>query len=392
LDLDLLARSPIGQLVPITGQDARFGDFAYFAFLPDDLPDDVTLSSASWSTVASATAALAKLDQACMQLPDPRLLIRPTLWREALDTNALEGTVGGLQELLEAQLPSAQYLSPETLEIRGYYRMALRAFVDVDERPISVSMLCDYQREMLAEAREKPRDLGRLRQDHVWIGSRSRAIQESRFVPAPGDDRLIAGLDAWTDWLQREHPHLPPVLRAALAHYQFETLHPFGDGNGRIGRLVVLLQLLIAGAVQYPSVAISSALLKRREEYQRLLLHVSQTGDWDSWVSFFCQAVSEQCAAVIPVTEKLVMWLSESREKLHERRWTGAIHRLLGDLIEWPVTTIADAAERYGVTTMNATRMIKHLEEIGVLSELTGKSYGRMFGATFVMDTVEGIR
>jgi Fic family protein len=85
------------------------------------------------------------------------------------------------------------------------------------------------------------------------------------------------------------------------------------------------------------------------------------------------------------------MWLNDSRELLHERRWTGAIHRLLGDLIEWPVTTIADAAERYGVSTMNATRMINHLVDIGVLSELTGKSYNRMFGATFVMQTVEGI-
>jgi Fic family protein len=225
----------------------------------------------------------------------------------------------------------------------------------------------------------------------VWIGEKGRPIEEARFVPAPGDDRLRAGIEAWERWVQTNHPHLPPVLRAALAHYQFETLHPFGDGNGRIGRLIVVLQLLNAASIQHPAITVSPWFLRRRVEYQDQMLALSSTGAWDPWVQFFCQAIREQSEALIVGAKELVHWLDESRRKVHERRWTGAIHGLLEGLIEWPVTTIADTATRYGVTTMNATRMVNHLVEIGVLEELTGRTYGRVFGATYVMRTVEGI-
>jgi Fic family protein len=146
MDLDRLGRSPVGRLVPIQGHDARHGDFAYFSFLPDSLPDDVALESRTWATVADASMALGKLDQVCAQLPDPKLLIRPALYREALDTSALEGTVGTLRDLLEAQLPSTQYLSPETIEIRAYEQMALAAFDIIRDRPISVSLLMSTAR------------------------------------------------------------------------------------------------------------------------------------------------------------------------------------------------------------------------------------------------------
>ena len=391
MDIETLGNSPVGQLVPIQGRDARHGDFAYFAYLPEPLPDDLTLQSATWTAVTKASMAVARLDQLCHQLPDPRLLIRPALWREALDTSALEGTVGALKELLEAQLPSAQFLSPETIEIRAYERVALRAFAEVKQRPISVGLLSQIQGELLADAAEKPKDLGKPREDPVWIGERHRPIHDSRFVPCPPGDRLAAGLGAWEAWVQAEHEHLPPVLRAALAHYQFETLHPYGDGNGRIGRLVIVLQLLKAGAIKDPAVTVSPWFLKHRFEYQDHLLQVSRTGDWDPWVQFFCQAIEEQCERLGASAGLLLAWLEKARAEINVRRWTGAIHNLLQDLVEWPVTTVADTAARYRVTIVNATRMINHLVEIGVLRELTGRNYGRVFGAQFVMDTVENM-
>jgi Fic family protein len=391
MDIDRLGASPIGQLVPIQGHDARHGDFAYFAFLALPLPDDLNLRSETWTAVTEGAAAIAKLDQACNGLPDPRLLIRPSLWREALDTSALEGTVGALQDLLEARLPSARYLSPETVEIRAYERVSIEAFALIRDRPISTAMLAELQAQLFAEAHTKPRDLGRIRQEIVWIGDSERPIQEARFVPAPGDDRLRAGIDGWEKWVQMEHKHLPPVLRAALAHYQFETLHPFGDGNGRLGRLVIVLQLLKAGAIREPAITLSPWFLKRRAEYQDQLLGVSLDGTWDAWVQFFCQAVCEQSESLIRGADALLAWLDESRRAVYEKRWTGAILQLLEDLVEWPITTVADTADRYKVSNVNATRMINHLVEIGVLVELTGKSYGRVFGAQRVMQTVDNI-
>jgi Fic family protein len=390
VDLDGLGSSPIGQLVPLTGNDARHGPFAYFAFFAQALPDDFNLSSATWTRISEASAALARLDQACRQLPDPRLLIRPSLWREALDTSALEGTVGALQELLEAQLPSSRFVSPETAEIRAYETIAVEAFSAIRERPITASLLCELQAGLFRNSPAPPRDLGRIRREVVWVGEPNAPIEESRFVPAPPDDRLRAGVEAWERWLQTEH-NLPPVLKAAVSHYQFETLHPFHDGNGRIGRLIIVLQLLRAGVLKDPAITLSPWFLRRRAAYQDHLLDVSRSGDWNPWVDFFSQAICEQSESLIRGADKLVEWMRESRRHVDERRWTGKIHHLLGDLVEWPVTTVADTAEKYGVSSVNATRMINHLLEIGVLVELTGKTYGRVFGARAVMEIADGI-
>jgi Fic family protein len=389
MDLDALGSSPVGQLVPVRGNDARHGDYNYFAFLPADLPGDVDLQSSTWTKVSEAATAIGKLDQACMALSDPRLLIRPALWREALDTSALEGTYGALPDLLEAQLPSTQFRSPETEEILAYERVALSAFELVKDRPISAAFISELQGELFRSNADRPQVTGEPRHEQVWIGPRGRPIIEARFVPPPPGDQLRAALDSWAIWTSKQHEHLPPVLRAALAHYQFETIHPFSDGNGRIGRLAIVLQLLQAGSIHQPAVTVSPWFLRRRSEYQAHLLAVSCTGDWNPWVDFFCTAIVDQCGALVEGAVRLRDWLDESRRALHERRWTGAIHKLLEDLIEWPVVTIAFTADRYGVSIMNATRMVNHLVEIGVLEELTGKSYGRSFGARYVMDTVE---
>ena len=391
MDLEHLQKSPSGALVPITGRDARHGDFAYFAYLPNALPGDVELESRTWASVAEASMALGKLDQVCAQLPDPQLLIRPALFREALDTSALEGTVGMLRDLLEAQLPSARFLSRETIEINAYVEVATTAFKMIMERHISIGLLSELQARLFRDAAEKPENVGRPRQNIVWIGEKERPIEEARFVPPPPDDRLRAGLDAWEQWVQADHTHLAPVVRAAMAHYQFETLHPFGDGNGRLGRLTVVLQLLRYGTIRQPAITLSPWLLRHREEYQDGLLGVSCTGNWNPWIRVFCTAIGAQCDRLISGAQRLLLWLSTSRQKLDERHWTGTIHKVLEGLIEWPVTTVTATAARYNVSQVNATRMINHLTEVGIITEMTGRTYARSFGATGVMDIVEEI-
>ena len=391
MDLDALSKSPIGQLVPIHGTDARHGPFAYFAFLPAPLPLDVELESATWTAISDASVALGRLDQVCKQLPSPKLLIRPALWREALDTSALEGTHGLLRDLLEAQLPNSQFLSPQTTEIRAYFDMASYAFDVIGDRPISSQLLSELQTRLFEHSVNPPRDLGRVRREQVWVGPQDRPIADARFVPPPPGDQLRAGLDAWESWVSAKHAHFPALLRAALAHYQFETLHPFCDGNGRLGRLIVLLQLLTDGALVQPALTVSAWFLKRRDAYQNHLLATSCTGDWNPWVSFFCEAVADQCAALCDGAERLLSWQERTRKLIHERRWTGSIYQLLDDLTSFPVISITDAAAHCGVSNMNATRMIGHLVEIGVLTELTGGNYARLFGAVEVMNIVDMI-
>jgi Fic family protein len=176
-----------------------------------------------------------------------------------------------------------------------------------------------------------------------------------------------------------------------MAHYQFETLHPFGDGNGRIGRLVVLLQLVRYGALPEPALTISPWLLKRRGEYQDHLLRVSQTGDWSPWVEFFCQGIAEQAEAHVGVADQLLEWLSTVRDTLNARRWSGTIVSLAQDLIDWPLVTLMFTAKKYGVSVPTAKSAIDRLVDIGVLREMTGRTYNRVFGASNVIELVESL-
>jgi Fic family protein len=390
VDHDLLGKSPVGQLVPIQGTDARYGPYACFAFFPEPLPEELALSMASITAVTRASSSLARLDQACDQLLDPALLIRPALYREALDTSALEGTYGQLTEILEAELPGAQFRSPETREILGYVQAAFNSFATVESQPLSIGLLNAAQATLFEGVDNPPYDVGRVRTHQVWIGPADRSISEARFVPLPGDDRLKASLETWVDWVEAEHDW-PPVLRAALAHYQFETLHPFGDGNGRIGRLLIVLQLLRSTAIRNPAVTVSPWLRRNRDQYQEELFRLSCTGDWNPWIQFFSAAIIHQCHALIAGATALTEWLTQSRDRINDRRWAGAIYDVLTNLTQWPVVSIASVAERHSMTATAASNIVGHLEEIEVLEELTGRSYGRTFGATRVMKIVDDI-
>lgn len=390
MDYKAFSESTNGKLIPIRGTDGRHGDFACFAYLPDPLPNDLRLESATWSAVATASAALARLDQECKRLRDPQLLIRPALWREALDTSALEGTYGQLSELLESELPGSAYQSREISEISAYVDAARGAFTAIQSRPITVGLLCEAQSEMFKQSPKPPLGLGEIRNHQVWIGEANRSIDDARFVPVPGNDLLKSGIDQFIEWIEGDND-LPPVLRVAMAHYQFETLHPFSDGNGRIGRLIIILQLLRSGAVLEPAITVSPWFRRNQIEYQNQLLRLSTTGDWDTWIRFFCTAVTEQSFSLINGAEALERWLTSATEVVVKKRWVGSIHEVLKDLTEWPVLTVSSTAKKYELTAVAASRIINHLCEANILTETTGGTYGRRFEATGVVKIVDQI-
>ena len=388
MDVDALCASPLGQLVPISGQDEQHKDFSYFAFLPSALPNEVVLGSDTWTAVAAASEAMGRLHQACAALPNPRLLIAPALAKEAVDTSALEGTFGALADVLEARLSEVRPRSPEVAEIRAYERAAHIGFDWVRERPLTIALLSDLQGILAAESRDPQRDPGKVREHQVVIGPKHCTVYEARYIPPPPDDRLRSGLDSWERWLEAPVA-MPPVLRAALAHYQFEALHPFGDGNGRIGRLVVVLQLMRSGILPEPAITISPWLRKRRDAYQEHLLNISRTGDWNPWVQFFCQALCDQATAHVAVVDELMSWLAGVRQQLYERHWSGTVGSIVEDLVDWPVITSSFVQSKYEVTAPTAKSAIDRLVEINVLSEMSGRSYRRIYGALDVINAVE---
>lgn len=390
MDLDALETSPVGTLVPISGHDERLREFSYFAFLPENLPLSVELTPATWTRVAAAAEALGRLHQACAPLPNPRLLIAPALAKEAVDTSALEGTYGALADVLEARMSEVRPKSQEVAEIRAYERAAWIAFEWVRSRPVTVGLLAELQGILAQESKEKQLDPGKVREHQVVIGPKGGTVYDARYIPPPPDDRLRAGIEHWEGWIE-QGMDLPPVLRAAMAHYQFESLHPFGDGNGRLGRLVIVLQLLRGGSLSEPAITISPWLRKRRDEYQAHLLNLSITGDWNPWVDFFCTAICEQARAHVAVVEKLMTWLAEVRQQLNERHWSGTVASICEDLVDWPVVSSRFIQDKYEVSAPTAKSAIDRLIEIGVLHEMTGKTYGRVYGAAAVIEAVESL-
>lgn len=391
MDLDALRASPVGRLVRIAGTDQRtLRDYDHYAFVPDPLPERVTLRQETWKSVTEAAASIGQLRQVCAQLPNPQLLILPALAKEAVATSALEGTYGTLPDVLEARLPGFEPKSPEIREIRAYEHMAQHGFEWVQERPITLNMLCELQQVLAESSRHKSRDPGKIRRDQVVIGPEDCTVYDARFVPPPADDHLRSGLDAWQEWVNSEHG-LPVPVRAAMAHYQLETLHPFNDCNGRVGRLVILLQLLLDGALDVPSLTVSPWFLRRRTEYQDGLLAVSRTGDWDAWVSFFCRGLKEQCDLHVHVARQLLDWMNDLRRRLLDRHWHGVIVQVAEALIEWPIVTNRLIQLNYDVRAPAAQSAIDRLVELDAVKELTGRNYARVYGATTVMNLVESL-
>jgi cell filamentation protein, protein adenylyltransferase len=385
VDVEAFRKSPVGTLVRITGTDARFSeDYDHFAFVPDPLPDMLELDQATYKFVADAAAAIGRLDQAAFRLPNPSLLVRPAIRREAVSTSALEGTYAALDEVLEADLVEQSTLSASVSEVMNYVRTAERAFEWIKTYPISLGMLEELQAVLVRGTPSDNADAGHVRTKQVFIGSSGRRVADARFVPPPPGDQLKAGVDAWVEWINRDGS-MPLVIKMALGHYQFESLHPFTDGNGRLGRLVSVLQLARAGEMRLPVLNLSPWLERHRDEYQDHLLRCSITGRFDQWIQFFCAAIQVQATTAVQKIESLHDWRDNALAQLRAAKVRGVAEKITEDLIGYPMLSVTDAANRYGVTYPAINKAIPKLVELGLIEERTGKKYGRLFVARDVM-------
>jgi len=390
VDTTALANSPIGALVPIVGPDPVTHEMvAGEAFLPDALPQRLTLSTGTWNTVNDATAALGRLDGAARLIPAPRLLRQPALRREAQSTSALEGTYAPFADVLAAEQDDRQELSGELREILNFERMAELAFSWPEERPLTIGMLGELQQTLVRGTPGEFPDAGRLRDRIVVIGSRGGGFGDARFVPPPPGDQLRAGVEELLGWIASP-PELPAVVLAALAHYQFETLHPYSDGNGRLGRLLVVVQLLRGAVIREPLLVVSPWFERRRERYQDELLQLSLGGDWDSWVSFFSAGVAASATDSRQKVERLLALREDLRTKVQEAGKRGAAERLAADLVDRPYVDRSSVVARFGLSGQGAQNAINTLVSLGILEEsgIRAATGARLYVARQVVDIV----
>lgn len=386
--VEQLRGSPIGELQPVTLHDALADKpVNTFAFVPTPLPADVTLSSRTHKAVAAAHQAIGELEAGVRRLPNPSLLVRPALRREAQSTSALEGTYAPIAEVLEADFVEDSRRSPEVREVMNYVRAAERGLELIAKKPICVTVINELQGILVKGTRGDLYDAGQLRQRHVAIGDEGRGVEHARFVPPPPGVVLVDGVSAWESWINAEDD-LSLVVKCALGHYQFETLHPFSDGNGRIGRLIVVLQLVQENALSFPLLNISPWFEDRKEQYKVHLLNVSLTGRYDDWIQFFCQAVDAQARDMIKRTDDLLTIRQSILDLIRRNKARGVILDIAEDLIGYPYITPSEAADRHSVTYPPANNALRKLKELGVIRELTGRTYGRIFVCQPVLEVV----
>lgn len=370
MDIPAIEQSPIGELVPIIGTDGRNGEhFDAVAYLAAPLPSTVELSAATWTAVVQAETSLARLDQAAQQVPQPSLLRQPALRREAQSTSALEGTFAPYQQVLESDIEDRGRMSVELHEILNYVVAAQEAFEWVGERPLTAGFIANLQLRLVGGTPSQHRDAGRIRDRQVMIGPRNARIGEARFVPAPPGDQLHAGFEGLVAWINEPPVDMPPVLQAALAHYQFETLHPFSDGNGRIGRLLIVLQFLAQDVLREPILVVSPWFEERRSEYQDRLLALSQTGDWDSWVRFFATGVGASADDTHARVERLLAWQQATLDRVRASGVSGVAERVAGELIGAPFLRASDVARHHRVSHQGAMNALRRLVDAGVVEE-----------------------
>lgn len=387
MDMEHFGASPIGTLVPIEIIDGQ-QRWQHAAFVPDPLPNTIDLAVASWAKVTDAAAALARLDGAARRLPNPYLLVRPALANEAVATSALEGTYAALEDVLQAEFLPFDDVSASTTEVRNYIHAAELGFELITTLPICQRLAREVHGVLMSGARGDLTEVGNFRTRQNWIALRSTApVTEALFVPPPPGDVLRRGLTEWEAWVNGTSP-LPVVVRAALAHYQFETLHPFIDGNGRVGRLLIVLTFIASGELTVPLLNLSPFFEDRRDEYIDHLREVSATGDFEPWVVFFADAVRTQSERALVKADQLIDYRERLLADLRVKSVRGVALRIAEDIVSSPVVTPSRAAEKFGVTFQAANNAIARLVEEGVLREVTGRSYARLFTSPHVIDLI----
>jgi Fic family protein len=387
--LEAFSSSAPGQLVRISGWDPRYNEeYEHKAFLPDPLPSSISLQHETYNAAIGAAAAVARLDQASFRLPNPMLLARPAIRREAVSTSALEGTYAALDDVLAADFLDRDQMSASVSEVVNYVQAAEAAFEWIKTCPVSMSMLGQLQKVLVRGTRGDSPEAGGIRASQVFIGASNGRVRDARFVPCPPGDQLIAGVRAWEQWINADDD-IPPVIKMALGHYQFETLHPFNDGNGRLGRLVCVLQLAARQELRVPVLNLSPWLEVRRREYQDHLLACSTDGAFDAWIRFFCEAIRAQAVRAVERIDALLDWRDQTLARLRVVKVRGVATQVVEELIGYPMITVRSVSERHRVTNPGANNAVSKLVEAGVLQERTGRSYARVFAARDVLRIIE---
>lgn len=351
---------------------------SYRAFLPPPLPPQPPLAfdAELISLLEEANRLLGRLDGLAIALPDPQLLLYQYVRKEAVLSSQIEGAQSSLSDLLIHELDEAPGVPEDDVEeVSCYVRALNHGLGRLETLPMSLRVLREIHGVLMDSGRGATKQPGEFRRSQNWLGGSRPG--NAVFVPPP-PDRLMDCLCPFEIFLH--DPRTPPLIKAALAHVQFETIHPFLDGNGRLGRLLIALLLVEAKVMQYPLLYLSLHFKSNRSEYYDRLTRVRTHGDWEGWLRFFLRGVIHTAREATDTARQLLSLFEADRLRLGTLgRISGSALRLHEQLRARPVMTIAGAATATGVNRTSIVAAMAKLMELGIVRELTGYRRNRLF-------------
>ena len=376
---------------PETGQ-VIFTQNGYYAFIPAPLPPGLTWSLPLVSALSEAERDLSRLAALAGAFPFPRLLIQPFMRREAVLSSRIEGTRATLAELYTYESTQLSFLEPggDVREVHNYVTALDYGLERLQTLPISLRLVREIHEKLMAGVRGGTLTPGEFRRSQNWIGPAGSTLMTATYVPPPFDE-MTQALGNWEKFIHGG-TEVPALARAAMIHYQFEAIHPFLDGNGRVGRLLMALLFTEWKILPQPLLNLSVYFERYRQEYYDHLLAVSQRGEWEAWLRFFLRGVSAQAR------DSLVrmQWLEAIRIKyeplVQSDRNSERMGAVLDSLFARPILSTKQLAGSLGMPFKTARQYIEKLVQAGILREITGKARNQIYRADEVFGALDNLQ
>jgi Fic family protein len=354
----------------------------YSAFIPAPLPPrpPIAPTGVLQSLLSKADRELGRLDGSIQTLPNPDLFVMMYIRREAVLSSQIEGTQSSLQDLLAAEAKVfAVEGSRDVAEVVNYVKAMNYGLNRLEKQPISVRLFREIHEKLLTGVRGSALTPGELRRSQNWIGPAGCTLADAIFIPPPPEEvpQVLGDLEKFL----HKGDDLPLLIKIGLAHAQFETIHPFLDGNGRIGRLLITFLLCERGVLQKPVLYLSYYFKRHRQAYYDHLQAIRDAGDWEGWLAFFLRGIVEVSAQATE-TARRILELREKHRTLiteHLGRAAGNGHRILEHLYKRPIISVKEVRSVTGTSNPAANQLVQKLVEHGIVNEITGQKRNRRF-------------
>lgn len=354
----------------------------YQAFIPSPLPPqpEILMDQEMWNLLSQADRALGRLDGATDALPNPDLFVFMYVRKEAVLSSQIEGIQASLMDILEFESQALEPQNPQDIaEVVNYINAINHGLERLKDLPVSLRLIKEIHEKLMRGVRGSERDPGEFRRSQNWIGTGGCSLKDATYVPPPPHE-MLKSLDNLEKFLHSSQP-MPTLIKVGLAHAQFETIHPFLDGNGRTGRLLITFLLCEQNILQRPLLYISYYFKKYRSQYYNYLQDIRDRGNWENWLKFFLRGIYEVAQEAAATARKIVKLKEEHRQLVLAqmgRRAANAI-ALLESLYSKPIFTVEHAIEITKLQYSNANTLIKNLCDLRLLEEITGQKRNRAF-------------